>query len=282
MSTVTSQQADHSDRPLDSAASTAMPLRVSVVVPARNEALNLPHVLPAIPADVHEIILVDGFSTDGTADVALSLDPRVIVVEQSRRGKGNALAHGFAAVTGDVIVMLDADCSADPAEIMRFVDALRNGADIAKGSRYIEGGGSSDLTFVRSFGNKALTTMVNVLFRTSYSDLCYGYNAFWTHCVPPIDLDSDGFEVETLINIRVARAGLKIVEVPSYERDRLHGSSNLKAWKDGLRVLRTIVWERIGRTGDSVVPTVERRRHARGSALPGAIERRAYHRHTPD
>jgi glycosyltransferase involved in cell wall biosynthesis len=248
--------------------------RVSIVMPARNEARNLPHVFEKIPADVHEIIVIPGNSTDGTGEVAQELDDRVVLVDQSRKGKGNALAHGFAAVTGDIIVMLDADCSADPLEIPAFVDTLVRGADFAKGSRHMTGGGSEDLTLMRSMGNKALTHSVNMLFRTRYSDLCYGYNAFWTHCLPHINIDSDGFEVETMMNIRVAKAGLRVHEVPSFERSRLYGVSNLNALRDGLRVARTIGRELRGHRETPVVPSVERRSHPRGQAIE-AGERRA-------
>jgi glycosyltransferase involved in cell wall biosynthesis len=193
----------------------------------------------------YEVVLVDGNSTDGTPEVARELRPDARVVTQSRRGKGEALACGFAAAEGDIIVMLDADGSARPEEIARFIDALVDGADFAKGSRFVDGGGSSDITRLRRSGNAALSWLVNLLFGTRYTDLCYGYNAFWRHCLPAIAIDCDGFEVETLINIRAARAGLRIVEVPSFEESRIHGNSNLRTFRDGWRVLRTIVRERL-------------------------------------
>jgi glycosyltransferase involved in cell wall biosynthesis len=216
---------------------------VSVVIPALNEARNLPHVFAELPAWVYEVVLVDGNSTDGTAEIARELFPTVRIVGQTGKGKGNALAAGFAACSGDVIVMLDADGSADPAEIESFVDALCAGADFAKGSRFLDGGGSSDITVTRRAGNWFFSTLVNVMYGTKYSDLCYGYNAFWRHCLPAIRVDCDGFEVETLINIRAARAGLSVAEVPSFERDRIHGESNLRTFRDGFRVLRTILRE---------------------------------------
>jgi glycosyltransferase involved in cell wall biosynthesis len=219
-------------------------VRVSVVIPTLNEAENLPHVLPRLPAGLHEVIIVDGHSTDGTIEVARRLRPDVHVVTQSGRGKGNALAAGFAAATGDIFVMLDADGSTDAAEIPRFVAALCNGADFVKGSRFAQGGASSDITFTRRIGNWALNTLVNTLYGTSYTDLCYGFNAFWARCLPYMRVDCDGFEVETLINVRIAKGGLVIHEVPSYERDRIHGMSNLHAVRDGARVLRTIARER--------------------------------------
>jgi glycosyltransferase involved in cell wall biosynthesis len=220
-------------------------LRVSVVIAAMNEAENLPYVFARLPQGLHEVILVDGHSIDGTVDVARRLRPDVRIVSQTGRGKGKALADGFAVCTGEIIVALDADGSTDAAEIPRFVAALCNGADFVKGSRFAQGGTSTDITRARSVGNHALNAFVNALYGTHYTDLCYGYNAFWARCLPYMRVDCDGFEVETLINVRIAKAGLVIHEVPSYEHPRLHGASNLHAVRDGWRVLRTIVRERM-------------------------------------
>jgi glycosyltransferase involved in cell wall biosynthesis len=214
--------------------------RVSVVIPALNEAENLPLILADLPATIYELVLVDGHSEDGTADVARAFFPTVRVISQTGRGKGDALACGFAAAQGDVIVTLDADGSTHPGEIDRFVDALVQGADLAKGSRFLPGGGSEDITILRKAGNRFFCRLVNLLFGVKYTDLCYGYNAFWADCLPALDLDCDGFEVETLMNVRAAKAGLSIAEVPSFERNRLNGESNLRPFRDGWRVLRTI------------------------------------------
>jgi glycosyltransferase involved in cell wall biosynthesis len=230
--------------------------RISIVVPALNEARNLELVLPELP-EVHEVILVDGNSVDGTVAVAQRILPEIRLVQQTRKGKGNALACGFEAATGDIIVMFDADCSADPGEIPRFVAALLAGADFAKGSRFAKGGGSADITKLRGLGNRALNILANSALRTGYTDLCYGYNAFWTDILGHLDLPpsniaalpstmlwGDGFEIETVINCRIAAANLVITEVPSYERLRVHGASNLNAVTDGMRVLKTINTER--------------------------------------
>jgi glycosyltransferase involved in cell wall biosynthesis len=228
--------------------------RVSVVIPTLNEARNLEHVFAALPAGLHEVIVVDGHSVDGTPDIARQLLPDVRIVTQTRTGKGNALACGFAAVTGDIIVMIDADGSTDPAEIPNFVAALTSGADFAKGSRFAPGAGSSDITPLRKLGNRMLGMVVNAMFGTRYSDLCYGYNAFWAKHLPVFELMEnspgqrsvwgDGFEIETLLNLRAATAGLAIAEVPSFEHARIHGTSNLNTFRDGQRVLRTILIER--------------------------------------
>jgi glycosyltransferase involved in cell wall biosynthesis len=231
--------------------------RISIVVPAMNEARNLAAVLPQLPR-VHEVILVDGGSVDGTIQAAKRALPGIVVLQQTRHGKGNALAAGFARVTGDIVVMFDADGSADPAEITRFVDALKNGADFAKGSRNTTGGGSVDITPVRWLGNQFLNGIFNLGFRTRHTDLCYGYNAFWADLIPLLDLPDhaapapangtmlwgDGFEIETVISCRFAAARVAITEVPSLEKLRMFGESNLHAVSDGLRVLRTLRTER--------------------------------------
>jgi glycosyltransferase involved in cell wall biosynthesis len=232
--------------------------RVSVVIPTLNEARNLPHVFGTLPSGVHEVIIVDGHSVDGTLGVVRQLRPQARIVMQTRMGKGNALACGCAAATGDIIALIDADGSTDAAEIPDFVSALLAGADFAKGTRFARGGGSEDITRLRSFGNRLLTGLVNLLYGTRYTDLCYGFNVFWQKHLPVLGLDAttvrsandcgymwgDGFEIETLINIRVAAAKLAVAEVPSFERSRIYGVSNLSAFSDGLRVLRTVLYER--------------------------------------
>jgi glycosyltransferase involved in cell wall biosynthesis len=221
----------------------ALGLRISVVIATLNEEQNLPYVFARLPDGLHEVIVVDGHSKDATIAVARALRPGVRILTQTGSGKGNALAEGFAACTGDIVISLDADGSTDPAEIPRFVAALCNGADFVKGSRFAQGGATADMTFVRMLGNRVLNTMVNALYGTHYTDLCYGYNAFWARCLPYMHVDCNGFEVETLINVRIAKAGLVVHEVPSYEHARVSGRSHLHAVRDGSRVMRTIAVE---------------------------------------
>ena len=226
--------------------------RITVVIPTLNEARNIGHVLEELPRNLFEVIVVDGNSTDGTVEAALAARPDCRIVEQAGHGKGDALTAGFTAARGDIIVTLDADGSADPAEVPLFVGALLAGADFSKGSRHLVGGGSADLTRLRGLGNMALGAVTNRLFKTRFTDLCYGYNAFWRDCLPDLSLDCSGFEIETLMNIRAVKAGLRVSEVPSFERPRLHGLSNLNAASDGWRVLKTILRER--RSGRRIVP----------------------------
>ncbi|MFT3894558.1 MAG: glycosyltransferase family 2 protein [Anaerolineales bacterium] len=216
---------------------------VSVVVPTLNEERNLPQLFASIPDIVDEVILVDGFSKDRTVALAKELRPDIIVVYQTRRGKGNALCQGFEAANGDIIVMLDADGSTSPSEIPSYVGTLLAGADFAKGSRFMQGGGTSDMEFHRYLGNQFFVWAVRILFGGSYTDLCYGYNAFWAWTLPLLNLDGDGFEIETMMNVRAIQAGLRVAEVPSFENRRFMGLSNLRAFPDGWRVLRTIIKE---------------------------------------
>jgi len=218
--------------------------RVSVVIPALNEAKNLPYVLPRVPRWIDEILLVDGESTDGTREVARQVCPKITIVDQVGRGKGAALRTGFEMASGDIIVMLDADGSTDPAEIPAFVGPLLAGADFVKGSRFLQGGGSADLSSARRAGNWGFVKLVQAVHGGRYSDLCYGYNAFWARVLPSLSLDSDGFEIETVMNIRALRAGLRVVEVPSFELARLHGESRLRTFPDGWRVTKAIFRER--------------------------------------
>ncbi len=238
--------------PLARQVSPQQPAQTSVIIPTLNEAANLPHVFARLPFEhIDELIIVDGGSTDDTVEVARSLCPEARIILQDGTGKGNALACGFSAAAGEYIVMLDADGSTDPAEIADFILALDEGADFAKGSRFAGAGGSEDLTLVRRAGNRFLNIIVNALYRTRYTDLCYGYNAFRADALSRINLNCDGFEVETLMSVRAARAGLQVTEVASVERERVHGVSKLHPGRDGLRVLRTILRERVRRSAAS-------------------------------
>ena len=227
-------------------AALAITPSVSVVIPALNEAPNIPHVFATLPLWVDEVVLVDGHSTDDTVAVARGIRPDIKVVTQQGAGKGDALVAGFAVCSGDIIVMIDGDGSTDGREIVQFVSALVAGADFAKGSRFASGGGSDDITVGRRCGNWLLNVLVNRMFGTQYTDLCYGYNAFWARHLGAMSVDCAGFEVETLMSIRAAKAGLWIQEIPSYERPRLYGSSNLRAVRDGWRILKVILRERFG------------------------------------
>lgn len=221
---------------------------VSLVVPTLNESDNLRHVLPLIPEWVAEVVIVDGRSTDDTIAVARRLRPDAKIVLERTPGKGAALNAGFRAATGSIIAAIDADGSMDPRELNAFLGQLMTGADLVKGSRFVQGGGTTDMEAHRKLGNWGLMTLVNILFRGRYSDLCYGYFAFWREALEVLDPDVPGFEIETQINVRALKGRLHVVEVASFEAERVNGSSNLNAIRDGLRILRVILRERFARS----------------------------------
>lgn len=236
--TVTPPAPDPNDRP-----------RVSVVIPAKNEARNIGWVLRRLPLSVDEVVLVDGASTDGTVDVARAIRPDVVVVPDREPGKGCALRAGVEAATGDYVVMLDADGSMDPGDIDRFVAALDAGADLAKGSRFMPDGGSADITPLRDLGNKGLLLVSNLLFWRHHTDLCYGYAAFRRAAFQELGLTAQGFEIEAQLFLRATRHGLRVTEVASFEAPRRYGNSKLNTFRDGWRVLRTILDERLRPAG---------------------------------
>lgn len=226
--------------------------RVSVVIAALDEEESLSFVLPRLPGGLYEVILVDGHSTDRTVETALELRPDIRIVEQPGRGKGDALRAGFAATRGDIVIAIDADGSTDPVEIPAFVGALLAGADYVKGSRFIPGGGTDDMTLTRKIGNLGMMILCRMLFGTRYTDLNYGYTGFWLRELSTLDLHSDGFEIEAEMNLRAAIARLKVVEVASFEGPRVAGVAHLRPVQDGWRVLIEILRQRFSGTADTL------------------------------
>jgi len=218
---------------------------VSVVIPTLNESSNLPLVLPFLPMNwIDEVIMVDGRSTDNTVETARRFLPSVRVVLEKKPGKGAAMQAGFAAARGDIIVTMDADGSNDPREIPRMVQALLEGADFVKGSRFAHGGGTTDMPRYRKMGNWVLGSIANILFNGMYTDLCYGFHAFWRHALPIINsIEADGFEIDTAIYVRILRNRLRVTETPSFEGYRFYGVGKLQTIPDGWRVLATIMHE---------------------------------------
>ncbi|GAA0688854.1 hypothetical protein GCM10010193_48720 [Kitasatospora atroaurantiaca] len=195
---------------------------VSLVVPAHDEAQDIPWVFEQIPCCVDEVILVRG------------------------AGSGSALRAGFAAATGEYIVLMNADGSMWPGEIPHYLHFLDNGYDFVKGSRRLVGGGSPARTRMGSIGNHLLIAVVNRLYHTVLTDLCYGFCAFRRSLLAELDLRAPDFEIEVEMVAHALRSGLRIAEVPSLELPRRSGRSHLPAVSDGLRVLRTLIAERPG------------------------------------
>ncbi|MDP9091641.1 MAG: glycosyltransferase family 2 protein [Actinomycetota bacterium] len=229
---------------------------VTLVIPARNEARNLSIVLENLPSCVDEVILVDGMSSDATKLMALSCRPDIQIINEPARGKGHALRAGFDAARGDIVIAMDADGSMLPHEIPRILFFLDHGYDFVKGSRFVGGGGSLDISLIRKLGNRGLLMIANRLFDVQLTDLCYGYFGFRRKYLGHLGLISGGFEIETELTVRAITSGLRIAEVPSVELPRRSGRSNLRSVRDGIRVLRILLRERAGKVVRTPAPNV--------------------------
>jgi glycosyltransferase involved in cell wall biosynthesis len=240
--------------------------RVTIVIPAKDEARNVAWVLRRLPPGIDEVILVDGRSTDDTIAVARAVRPDVVVATERGPGKGAAMRTGMDMATGDIIVTIDADGSMDPRELDRYVEAARD-ADLVKGSRFAAEGGTDDMSRIRWMGNGVLLGLVNLLYGARLTDLCYGYCAVRKSALPALGLRSDGFEIETEMTVRALRAGLRVSEVPSFELPRRYGTSHLRAVTDGWRVLVTLLGVRV-RARESKVPEAVERPVLTGGSEP--------------
>lgn len=223
---------------------------VTVIVPTLNEERNIAEVLLELRrTGFSDILVIDGNSNDRTVPIAKKFG--VNVIRQNGKGKGDALRQAFNhdGLNGDVIVMMDADGSMNPKELFSFIEALESGVDLAKGSRFMPGGHSKDMTLIRRIGNGLFVLLTNFLCSTNYTDLCYGFAAFRRDAIEKIypHLQSKNFEIETEIFIKAKKLGLKVVEVPSIEFRRRHGNSNLSTFLDGFRILKTIIKELVSR-----------------------------------
>jgi glycosyltransferase involved in cell wall biosynthesis len=218
---------------------------VTVIIPTLNEEKSIAGVIEELKRiGFSKILIVDGNSEDKTVAIAEKLG--VDVIHQNGHGKGDALRQAFSYNgLSDLIVMMDADGSMRPNELASLVKALESGVDLAKGSRFMSGGYSEDMTFIRRMGNSLFVWLVNSIWSANYTDLCYGFAAFKKDAIKKIfpQLRSKNFEIETEIFIKVKKCGLNVAEVPSKELRRKHGKSNLSAVKDGYRILKTIVKE---------------------------------------
>lgn len=231
---------------------------VSLIIPAMNESATLTSIIDSVPTYVDEIIVIDGRSKDDTFEIA-SNHPRVNkVLRQRSRGKGAALSLGFALATCDLVAIIDADGSMDPAELQNFLNMFPQ-AEIVKGSRSKKlGGTSADLTIFRDLGNRVLTKLCNFWFKENWTDLAYGYAVVDRKALGKLGLSSydemgsvfghksygQGFEIEALIFCRSSKWGFRVLEVASAEHRRISGSSNLRAIRDGFRVLSAIIIEK--------------------------------------
>lgn len=217
-------------------------MKVSVIIPTLNEAVNIGRVLSEIPKEsVDEILVVDGHSTDGTYELVKKLGYSVIY--QEGKGYGAAINTGVKNVAGDIIIIMDADGSANPKDIPRLLDKISEGYDVALASRYMNGGYSYDDTFLHYIGNKVFTLLCNKIHRVGVCDSLYAFMALKKEIFNAIQMRSKDLEYCMEILIKMHKAGFKMAEIPAVERKRTHGRSKVSALYHGLQILWVIIRE---------------------------------------
>ncbi len=213
-------------------------MRLSVIVPAHNEATTLGRVIGRVrelPGGA-EIIVVDDASTDGTEGLLnLLAGPDLTVVRLSRNmGKGTAVREGLGRATGDLVAIQDADLELDPAVLTDLCEPIRRGdADAVFGARFVRRNGAGA---VCRNANRAITLMANLLFGGHLSDIACGHKVVRRVLLEALDLKSRGFDIEAEVAARLLRAGARIVErpVPYAPRTRAEGKKP-RYFRDGLR-----------------------------------------------
>jgi glycosyltransferase involved in cell wall biosynthesis len=215
-------------------------MKISVVIPTLNEEGNISKVLESLKEYVDEIIVVDGHSKDKTVEIAKN---KGCILLYDDRGKGSALVKGMRNATGDIVIIMDADCSHISDEFILLIGGIKAGYDVCMGSRFLQGGGSDDISLIRKIGNKFFVSLVNFLWGMNYSDLCYGYRSFKKQAIEKLELVEEGFGIETEISIKVAKNNMRVLEVPSYEKKRDKGEGKLRALSDGWQILKRIMKE---------------------------------------
>jgi len=218
---------------------------VTVLVAAYNEAPVISDVvrtaLRAVPSS--EVLVVDDGSTDGTAQTAAAAGARVLQLP-ANGGKGAALRRGLTEALGEVIVLIDGDGQDDPAEIPSLLEALRPDVDLVVGSRFIGHFEPGAITPVNHWGNRFLTSVINLLFSTALTDTQAGFKTFRANILSRIKLRASRFDIEVDLLLGVLQMGGRIVEIPVRRAPRQHGQSRLNSLLDGARILRRIVERR--------------------------------------
>ena len=216
--------------------------KVTVCIPSRNEAENLPHVVEAARGYADDLLVVDGHSTDDTVAVARELGARV--VSDGGEGKGDGIRTGIREAHGDIIVFIDADGSHDPRDIPAMVNIIAGGeADLVIGSR---GKGGSDALhgdvekLVRMIGSDIILICINLRFQTQLTDSQNGFRAIRTDVARDIGLEEDLTTIEQEMTIKTLKKGYRVAEIPSHEFARRHGHSAISLRKP--RIWFRYVW----------------------------------------
>ncbi len=221
-----------------------MDLKLSVVMPVYNEVKTVEDIISrvlSVPV-VHELIIVDDFSTDGTARLLRELnhDRVKVFFHEKNRGKGAAVRTGLENASGNAAVIQDADLEYDPRDYVKLIQPIRDGkADVVFGSRFK--GDHAGFHPLYKFGNQLLTFIANILYGSRLTDMETCYKMFRTSVLAGIELKANRFDFEPEITSKLIKSGAKIVEVPVSYRSRDFKEGKKITWKDGFAAVWTLV-----------------------------------------
>jgi glycosyltransferase involved in cell wall biosynthesis len=220
-------------------------MKISVVIPVFNERETIAEILSrvrrALDGKDSELVVVDDGSTDGTREALRSIDGIRLIEHEQNQGKGAALRTGFAAASGDVVIVQDADLEYDPRDYPRLLEPIVDGrADVVFGSRFL-GGPHRVLFFWHYLANKLLTSLSNMFTNLNLSDMETGYKVFRRPVLERIRIRSDRFNFEPEITAKVAKTRCRVYEVPISYSGRTYDEGKKIGWRDGLSALWSII-----------------------------------------
>jgi glycosyltransferase involved in cell wall biosynthesis len=222
-------------------------VKLSVVIPCFNEIETIESVIQAVRScgiQVLEIIVVDDFSRDGTRELLYKLESRVdrIIYHSHNQGKGAALRSGFAAATGDIVIVQDADLEYDPQEFTNVIEPiLRGKADVVYGSRFISGHPHRVVYYWHMIGNRFLTTLSNMFTNINLTDMETCYKAFRREVIQSVRIEENRFGFEPEITAKICKMNCRIYEVGISYYGRTYQEGKKIGWKDGFRAIFCIL-----------------------------------------
>lgn len=219
-------------------------MKVSLIAATWNEIEGVRATLSKIDRTVvDEIIVVDGGSTDGT--VEFCTQEGYTVFQQTRRGYGAAIREAIERAQGDLLIEFQPDGNSLSENVPRIVEKLKEGYDLVVGSRYIGGAKSYDDDALTRIGNRIFTSLTNILFGSTYSDALIGFRGFRRDAYKKLHMTADGLEWSIQLPIQFAKHRMKIVDIPADEPRRIGGVRKMRPFRTGLRILRTLLKERL-------------------------------------